>query len=369
MNRFATLAAAIGLTVSAGAATAGEGGARTSFLPPYVTESIAKHGDAAQRMQAQRQLLRDRALLPGAEGQLSAAPAATLLPRGIYTANNLTRLPGTLVWRGPPAPLPKDKRVKEAAAGQAATIAYFQFAYGKKVAVPGTVRYDYHYNNAFWNGAQMVFGDGDGTLFKPFTCCIEIVGHERQHGVTGNRMAYHKQSGALNESLSDVFGALTVQYLKGQTAQEADWLIGKGLFTSRVKGRAIRDMANPGTAYDDPVLGKDPQPASMAGYKNLPDNEAGDYGGVHTNSGIPNRAFVLFAKAVGGKAYDIPGHVWSAALASKYPRDVSFAAFAQITVDRAKALYGAAIARKLVQAWKTVGIGTKIKNAVLVAAE
>ncbi len=369
MKRFATLAAAIGLTVSAGAATAGEGGARTSFLPPYVTESIAKHGDAAQRVQAQRQLLRDRALLPGAEGQLGAGPAATLLPRGIYTANNLTRLPGTLVWRGPPAPLPADKRVREAAAGQAATIAYFKFAYGKKVAVPGTVHYDYQYNNAFWNGAQMVFGDGDGTLFKPFTCCIEIVGHERQHGVTGSKMAYHKQSGALNESLSDVFGVLTVQYLKGQTAQQADWLVGKGLFTSRVKGRALRDMANPGTAYNDPILGKDPQPATMAGYKNLPDTYAGDWGGVHTNSGIPNRAFVLFAKAVGGKAYDIPGHVWSAALMSSYPKDVTFAAFAQITVDRAKALYGAAVAKKLVQAWKTVGIGTKIRTAVLVAAE
>lgn len=273
------------------------------------------------------------------------------------------------MWRGPPAPLPGDKRVKEAAAGQAATIAYFKFAYGKKLAVPATVHYDYQYNNAFWNGSQMVFGDGDGTLFKPFTCCIEIVGHERQHGVTGSRMAYHKQSGALNESLSDVFGALTVQYLKGQSAQEADWLIGKGLFTSKVKGRAIRDMANPGTAYNDPVLGKDPQPASMAGYKNLPDNEAGDYGGVHVNSGIPNRAFVLFAKAVGGKAYEIPGHVWSAALASSYPKNVTFAAFAQITVDRANQLYGAAVAKKLVQAWKTVGIGTKATTSVLIAAE
>lgn len=369
MRRLVALASTAALIVSAGAAAAGGGGGGTSFLPPYVTESIARNGDAAQRAQAQRQLLRDRALLPGAEGQLGAQLRAALLPRGVYTANNIAKLPGTLVWRGPPAPLPADKRVKEAAAGQAATISYFKFAYGKTVAVPGTVHFDYRYNNAFWNGAQMVFGDGDGTFFKPFTCCIEIVGHERQHGVTGNRMAYHKQSGALNESLSDVFGALTVQYLKGQSAQEADWLIGKGLFTSRVKGRAIRDMANPGTAYNDPVLGKDPQPASMAGYKNLPDNEAGDYGGVHTNSGIPNRAFVLFAKAVGGKAYDIPGHVWSAALASSYPKDVTFAAFAQITVDRARQLYGAAVAKKLTQAWQTVGIATKAGKSVLVAAE
>ena len=333
-------------------------------------EEIAKHGNAARRAQAQRQLLQDRAFLPGGEGQLDAERRAPLLSRGIYTANNSQFLPGVLVWRGPPAPLPADKRVKEAAAGQAATIDFFKFAINRTLPVPGTVHFGSQYNNAFWNGTQMVFGDGDGFLFNPFTCCIEIVGHERQHGVTGNRLAYHKQSGALNELLSDVFGVLTVQYLKGQSAAQADWLVGKGLFARGIKGRALRDMAKPGTAYNDPFLGKDPQPAHMSAFRNLPDDVNHDWGGVHYNSGIPNRAFVLFAKAVGGNAYDIPGRVWSAALNSSYPANVGFAAFAQITVDRAKQLYGAAVAAKLVQAWTTVGLTTRVPAATFeVAAE
>ena len=266
--------------------------------------------------------------------------------------------------------MPADKRVKEAAAGQAATIDFFQFAIGKTLPVPATVHFGFQYSNASWIGTQMVFGDGDGELIRPFTCCIEIVGHERQHGVTGKRLAYHAQSGALNESISDVFGALTVQYLKGQTAAEADWLIGKGLLTKRVKGRAVRDMANPGTAYDDPVLGKDPQPAHMSDFQKLPDNPANDDGGVHVNSGIPNRAFVLFARAVGGKAYQVPAGVWRAALNSAYPKNVSFAAFAQITVDRAKELQGVGVAAKLVKAWQTVGLKTRVRNvAELASAE
>ena len=364
----AALTFAVGLTTVGASADAAESGASAAFLPPYILESIADRGEPEQRAWAQLQLKRDRTLLPGGrEGQLDSQARVALPPRGIFTANNTDNLPGVLVWRGPPTTLPADKRVKEAAAGQAAVIAFFKHAIGRTLPVPSTVHYGARYENAFWNGNLMVFGDGDGSLFNPFTCCIEIFGHERQHGVTGNRLTYRQQSGALNESVSDVFGALTVQYLKGQSAAEADWLIGKGLFTAKVRGRAIRDMANPGTAYNDPILGKDPQPATMAGYRKLPNYD--DDGGVHINSGIPNRAFVLFAKAVGGKAYDIPGRIWSAALDSSYPKDVKFAAFAQITVDRAAERYGPAVAAKLVKAWKQVGITTRVAKAVAVAID
>ena len=370
MNKLHTLLAAtlaLATIGTAPGARAADGTAAAPFLPPYILKSIAKHGNAAQRAQAQRQMLQDRAFVPGAMSQLEAQRRAALPPRAIYTANQTSALPGVLVWRGPQAPLPADKRVKEAAAGQAATIAYFKFATKKTLPVPGTVHYGFHYLNAFWDGTQMVFGDGDADLFKPFTCCIEIFGHERQHGLTGNRLTYRGQSGALDESLADVFGALTVQYLKGQSASQADWLIGKGLFTAKVKGRALRDMANPGTAYDDPLLGKDRQPAHMADYQNLPLSD--DDGGVHVNSGIPNRAFVLFAKAVGGKAYVIPGKVWLAALNSSYPKNLNFAGFAQITVNRAQALYGAGVAGKLVKAWKQVGITTSGTKQVEIAAQ
>ena len=92
------------------------------------------------------------------------------------------------------------------------------------------------------------------------------------------------------------------QYTAGQPAAEASWLIGEGLFTPAVHGVALRSMRAPGTAYDDPVLGKDPQPATMADYVETED----DAGGVHTNSGIPNHAFFLAATAIGGNSWGSP---------------------------------------------------------------
>src|SRR5919202_3361246 len=145
----------------------------------------------------------------------------------------------------------------------------------------GTVHYDKDHDNASWNGSQMIFGDGDGQYFNRFTLAIDVMGHELTHGVTGNtaRLEYHDQPGALNESMSDVFGSLVKQYASSpqQTAQQADWLIGAGLFTTRVNGVALRSMKAPGTAYDDPTLGRDPQPAHMSNY----DNTTADNGGVH----------------------------------------------------------------------------------------
>ena len=144
-----------------------------------------------------------------------------------------------------------------------------------------------------------------------------MLGHELTHAVTERTagLVYEGQSGALNESLSDVFGSCLKQRLLGQDAVEGDWLIGEGLFLPGVQGRALRDMAHPGTAYDDPVLGKDPQPDHMDDYVDTTD----DNGGVHLNSGIPNRAFQLAAVAVGGSAAEGAGRIWYAALTGGLP--------------------------------------------------
>jgi Zn-dependent metalloprotease len=106
----------------------------------------------------------------------------------------------------------------------------------------------------------MVYGDGDEDLppeerlFNRFTIALDIIGHELTHGVTQfeANLVYQGQSGALNESFSDVFGSLVKQRLRNQTADQADWVIGEGLFTEHVNGVGIRSMAAPGTAYDDP---------------------------------------------------------------------------------------------------------------------
>lgn len=141
------------------------------------------------------------------------------------------------------------------------------------------------------SGQQMVVGDGDGKIFNRFTIALDVAAHELTHGVTKNAagLMYFQQSGALNESISDVFGSLVKQFHLQQTANQADWIIGEGLLTKGIKGCGLRSMSAPGTAYDDPLPGKDPQPADMDHHIDTHD----DNGGVHLNSGIPNHSFYL----------------------------------------------------------------------------
>ena len=125
-------------------------------------------------------------------------------------------------------------------------------------------------------------------------------------------LVYRDQSGALNESVSDVFAACFKQHLAGESAADGDWLIGEGIFVAGINARALRDMAAPGTAYDDPTLGADPQVGHMDDFIETTD----DNGGVHLNSGIPNRAFQLAATAIGGTSLEGAGQIWYAALTS-----------------------------------------------------
>src|SRR5262249_13419300 len=194
-------------------------------------------------------------------------------------------------------------------------------------------------DNAFWNGMQMVYGDGDGVLFQRFTKSLDVVGHELTHGVTQYEagLSYSGQSGALNESFSDVFGSLVKQWKMKQTAAQADWLIGAGLLARGVKGKALRSMAAPGTAYDDPNLGKDPQPANMKDYYKGSD----DNGGVHINSGIPNHAFYLVATTLGGNAWNRAGKIWYDTLINQLRPNSSFTDAANATIASASKLFGA----------------------------
>lgn len=133
----------------------------------------------------------------------------------------------------------------------------------------------------------------------------------------------------------------------GQSAADADWLVGQGIFLPDVKGVALRSMKAPGTTYDDPRLGKDSQVGSMAAYVQTSD----DSGGVHINSGTPNRAFQLAATAIGGSSGQGAGRIWYAALTSDIDKDIDFAGFAAATVAAA----GDA-ADAVRTAWQTVGV-------------
>jgi Zn-dependent metalloprotease len=228
------------------------------------------------------------------------------------------------------------------------------------------VHFDQNYDNAFWNGQQMIYGDGDGQYFQRFTVCLDVVGHELTHGVTQNeaQLVYSGQSGALNESISDVFGSLVKQWSKNQTADQADWLIGAGLFTSAVHGQALRSMANPGTAYDDRAIGKDPQPSDMSGYVDTTD----DNGGVHINSGIPNRAFYLASMSLGGYAWQKVGLIWYRTVLGRLSPTATFLDMANATTTVAGSLFGqdGQEQRAVREAWAAVGVSPATQVAAFV---
>lgn len=347
---------------------------RCSIIPPYVLEAIAESSDPVAASRAAQALERDAALRSRRQGRFEAAPAPSLprpvAPAGgpdapqrvVSDAGNGERLPGKVVRReGDHAT--GDAAADEAYDGLGATWELFATAYGRNsldgrgLPLLATVHYGRDYDNAFWDGTQMVFGDGDGQYFRRFTASLDVIGHELTHGVTELTagLTYRGQSGALNESVSDVFGSLVRQRLLGQRADEADWLIGADLFTDTVQGVALRSMAEPGTAYDDPVLGKDPQPAHMDDYVDTTD----DNGGVHINSGIPNRAFFLAATAVGGHAWETVGRTWYAVLTGPgISADCDFVTFAGLTVAAARDEHGdgSPAVQAVQSAWEQVGV-------------
>jgi hypothetical protein len=346
-------------------------------LPPYVLQQIAMNGAQGQRRAALTTLLLDdsrRTLRAVTSGQRRAAapfgrPFGAVAGEGpvrtIFDAQSTQQLPGTVV-RTEGQDSTGDAATDEAYDGLGATYDLYSDVFERDsiddqgLPLLATVHYDEDYDNAFWDGTQMVFGDGDGELFNRFTISLDVIGHELAHGVTEKEsgLAYIRQSGALNESMSDVFGSLVKQYATSTTAGDADWLIGAELFTDQVQGVALRSMKAPGTAYDDPVLGKDPQPAHMSDYVVT----SSDNGGVHINSGIPNHAFYLVATELDGFAWERAGRIWYETLRS--PRMISwlgFRGFASLTSLKAAQLYGPGSpeARAVRQAWAAVGLGLR----------
>ncbi len=344
----------------------------TCFLPPYMLRQIAQNGTPEQRERAGRTLLAtaqfraQRAVLT----ELPALAKRTLAAgkqRQVYSADYGSSLPGRLA-RGEGNPPAGDAAIDEAYDGSGATYDLYSDAYqrnsidGNGLRLDSTVHYQRGYDNAFWDGQQMVYGDGDEDLpegqrlFNRFTIALDVIAHELTHGVTQYeaQLNYRDQPGALNESFSDVFGVLAKQRTLGQTVAQADWIIGAGLFAPRVRGVGIRSMKAPGTAYDDPVLGKDPQPAHITSYVKTSDDD----GGVHINSGIPNHAFYVVSRELGGYAWEKAGRIWYVALTDRLGAASDFQAAANVTYQVAGELYGAnSLEQKAVKTgWTKVGI-------------
>lgn len=286
--------------------------------------------------------------------------AAHRLDRQIHDGEYKAGLPGKLVRAEGDAPT-GDEEVDRAYDGAGDVFDMFSQEFGRNslddggISLTATVHHRRNYNNAFWNGEQMAYGDGDGQLFTTFTD-LSVIAHEMTHAVVqySGGLIYRDQSGALNESIADVFGAIATQRQLGQSVSEADWLIGSKILGPDVSGVALRSMKAPGTAYADDLLGQDPQPFHMDLFVNTTD----DNGGVHINSGIPNHVFYLYCMYLGGNSWEKPGHVWYLALQRLNNPLATFADWADQTMEASIALYGMGSMEMVMlrRAWKLVGI-------------
>lgn len=260
--------------------------------------------------------------------------------RKTYTANNGTSLPGTLLISEGGS---SGDSVAQAAHNNAgATYDYYFNTFGRDsfnnagATITSTVHYSSNYNNAFWNGQQVVYGDGDGNVFSPLGNAKDVVAHEITHAVTQYTasLVYSYQSGALNESYSDVFGAMV---------DRDDWLMGEDVYTPGTPGDALRSLSNP------PAYG---QPDHMNNYVNTDS----DNGGVHTNSGIPNKAAYNVAQAIGKDKME---RVWYRSLTLYLNSGSQFSDARDASVQAAIDLYGAGSAEvtAVQNGFSAVGIG------------
>jgi Zn-dependent metalloprotease len=350
-----------------------------SIAPPDLLARLASSGSAEQRAAAVAAMgtsasMRTQRSMLGAVRRELGADVANLVAgldvtperrQTVYDNQHQGRffLPGVRV-RGEDDEPSTDLDVNGAFDGSAATYDFYQDLFGRDsldgngMELVSTVHYGVNFDNAFWNGAQMVYGDGSGNVFVKGALprSIDVVAHELTHGVTSFTadLAYSKQSGALNEHFSDVFGSLVKQRHLDQSAVDADWLIGAGTLVPSL-GRALRSMSEPGTAYDG-----DRQPGHMDGYLDLPDDNdpANDNGGVHINSGIPNRAFYLVATALGGYAWERAGVIWFHTLTERLQSNAQFVDAAEQTIQVAKEKFGDAEQSAVATAWQQVGVLT-----------
>ena len=299
--------------------------------------------DANVRASAARSLLASAAPSNGAAGPPSIQ---------VYDCGHGTSLPGK-----PIAAPGSDATSKNVFSTTTAVAEFYRTAFGRNsvdnagMSLLSSVHFSVKYNNAFWNGAQMTYGDGDGSIFVDFSRGNDVIGHELTHGVTQFtlQLGYTNEAGGLNESLSDVFGSMFRQWQAKQTAAEADWLIGRDIMGPAAIARGytcLRDMASPAAKH---CLA--PQPDHFKKYKAGMD--------PHSSSGIPNLAFFKAATAIGGHSWETAGKIWYAALSGSGPKpSMKMSAFAKQTRTLASSNFPAqpSVAKAVDTAWKAVGL-------------
>lgn len=284
-----------------------------------------------------------------AVGPVASAPAVE-----VYDCQNGQVLPGTLVVSpGQSA----DMTARNVFTQTKLVSTFYQKVFGRNsiddagMTMLSSVHYGTHYNNAFWNGTQMSYGDGDGQIFIDFSKGNDVICHELTHGVTQHslQLRYANEPGGLNESISDCFGVMFRQWSLTETGGQLDWLIGSDILGPGARSRGfacLRDLSDPGAAH---CLA--PQPKHFGGYRPGMD--------PHESSGIPNFAFYHICQAVGGNSWDRVGQVWYKVLVGSGPKpSMRMKTFANRTRQVAGQLYSGdtAFIAAVDSGWKAVGL-------------
>jgi Zn-dependent metalloprotease len=283
---------------------------------------------------------------------------------GLYTVdmNNRTNGSGTIftdsdnIW-GTNTSASRQSAAVDAHYGAARTWDYYLNSFNRRgidgngFRVLSRVHYGRNYNNAFWNGTNMTYGDGDGTTFTPLTS-LDVAGHEITHGLTEKTagLVYSNESGAMNESFSDIFGTM-VEFSSGVNG---DYLIGEDIYTPGTNGDALRSMSDPASAGDPDHYSKR--------YIGTSDN-----GGVHTNSGIQNHAFYLLAEGGRNKTSGLSvtgigranaAAIFYRALTVYLTPSSNFHSARVATLQAAADLFGASSSQysSVAQTWTAVGV-------------
>ncbi len=272
------------------------------------------------------------------------------------------KLPGTLLCTGNQTC--GDPVAQDAHDYASVTYDYYMAKFGRDSLddngyhLDSSVHVDRDWNNATWYRGQMMYGDGDGVKFSPLSGDLDVVAHELTHGVTDftSDLVYQDEPGALNEAMSDIFGANTEAWYEGGINGNT-WKIGEDVTTPGVAGDALRYMDNPTLDGQS----RDYYPERYTG--------TGDNGGVHLNSGIGNLAYYLLveggshprnktAVSVTGIGMDKAEQIFYRAQTTYFTKSTDFAAAADDTAQAALDLYTAAERDEVVAAWCAVGVGS-----------
>jgi vibriolysin len=309
--------------------------------------------------------IRDHVFVSAKDGSIlgRTSDIRTALNRAVYSANNGTTLPGTLK-RSEGGAATGDNHVDTNYAKLGGTYDCYKNNFGRDsynnagAQLKSTVHYSSNYVNAYWNGTQMVYGDGDGVNSTQLGLSADVTTHELTHAVTENEsnLTYSGESGGLNEAMSDIFGAFCESYASGTwSTSDAVFMVGDDIWTPATPGDALRYM------YD---------PAKDGSSLDFWTSSAGSVD-VHYSSGIANLAFTLLSKggthprgksttAVTGIGVQKAGAIFYKANVDLMTASTTFAQAKTYTEQAAEALYGTGAAEiaSVTQAWTAVGVGS-----------